>query len=280
MNLFTILNANNYFTVNREIAKKIGLNAAIMLSEIVDKYCFFESKNLLNDGWFYLTVESVEERSCLGKDAQMGAINKLVSLGFIETKRIGVSSRRHFKVFRVVIEKWMTSYNKFEETRQPNGGTQTSEWREPANRMAGTRQVNGGNPPSEPGTAHIVYKSLREEPEEEKEIHKEKSPQAGPRASPQSVSFGKFVHLTKEEYEALCKQHSVPLITEMIDLINDYLSSTGKKPYKDYAATIRNWIRRQKKSPHQTGQNDRWPKDKDGNRIDIREMLGDREVPF
>lgn len=59
-------------------------------------------------------------------------------------------------------------------------------------------------------------------------------------------AFGKFVKLEPKDYQNLCEQHGTELVKEIIEEINDYLSSTGKKPYKDYAATIRNWARRRK----------------------------------
>lgn len=62
------------------------------------------------------------------------------------------------------------------------------------------------------------------------------------------VSHGKYVKLSLEEYDILCKDHGKEIIDEQISSINDYLSSTGKKPYKDYAATIRNWVRRNKRN--------------------------------
>ncbi len=58
------------------------------------------------------------------------------------------------------------------------------------------------------------------------------------------VRYGRFVSLTREEYEELSQEHTKKLIDSIIVEINDYLASTGKKPYKDYAATIRNWLRR------------------------------------
>lgn len=63
------------------------------------------------------------------------------------------------------------------------------------------------------------------------------------------VEFGKFVKLTKEESEALSIHcGGTEILNGLIEEINDYLASTGKKPYKDYAATIRNWMRRRKVS--------------------------------
>lgn len=55
---------------------------------------------------------------------------------------------------------------------------------------------------------------------------------------------GAFVRLKKEEFEELSRTYGVEVVKSVIDEINDYLASTGNKPYKDYAATIRNWIRR------------------------------------
>lgn len=60
------------------------------------------------------------------------------------------------------------------------------------------------------------------------------------------VRVGKFVQLTEEEMSSLNTQYGKEQVTQIIEEINDYLASTGRKPYKDYAATIRNWIRRRK----------------------------------
>ncbi len=73
------------------------------------------------------------------------------------------------------------------------------------------------------------------------------------KTAPHFVSFGSSVKLKQEEYESLCSLNTEPLIKTVIEEINDYIASKGLKPYKDYAATIRNWIRRRKtESPTQT----------------------------
>lgn len=61
------------------------------------------------------------------------------------------------------------------------------------------------------------------------------------------VLYGQFVSLSKEEFEILAKRMgSVNALNELIEEMNDHLLSSGNKPYKDYAAAIRNWIRRRK----------------------------------
>ncbi len=58
------------------------------------------------------------------------------------------------------------------------------------------------------------------------------------------VSFGEFVKIKHKEYEELCSVNTKEVIDTVIEEINDHLLSTGKKPYKNYAATIRIWLRR------------------------------------
>jgi len=124
VNLFTILNANNYHTFNREIARRIGLEAAIFLSEVIDKYCYFEKKDQIVKGWFYLTIDAVEERTTLSRRQQDTAIDKLIELKFIETKQMGMPAKRHFRVFKENITEWLNCTNKIDENAK-QGCTQT-----------------------------------------------------------------------------------------------------------------------------------------------------------
>ena len=107
LNLFSLLNANNYFSVNREIAHKIGLHASIMLTEIIDKFCFFEKLGQLDDGWFYLKVQDAFERTTLGEKAQKAAISILIKLKLLQTKQRGIPAKRYFKISEENIQKWL-----------------------------------------------------------------------------------------------------------------------------------------------------------------------------
>jgi SOS-response transcriptional repressor LexA len=57
------------------------------------------------------------------------------------------------------------------------------------------------------------------------------------------IAFGDKIKIKKSEYEELTKQHSLEFITGLIEEMKDYLLSTGKS-YRDYGATLRNWIRK------------------------------------
>jgi hypothetical protein len=66
------------------------------------------------------------------------------------------------------------------------------------------------------------------------------------------LAFGEFVTIGKQAHQKLCEDHGFETISSIIDEINDYLASTGKKPYRDYAATIRQWLRRRKQQAPKT----------------------------
>ena len=86
------------------------------------------------------------------------------------------------------------------------------------------------------------------------------------------LSFPPFVKLRKTEYEKLEAERGKKSLDQVIEEINDYQLSTGKK-YKDYAATIRNWYRRRDLKP--TGSSvfgskpDKKQRDKDGNDLNV-----------
>lgn len=74
------------------------------------------------------------------------------------------------------------------------------------------------------------------------------NPQTGgaPDGACEMLAFGQFVKLEKKAHDELCKLHGFEVVAGLIDEINDYIAASGKKPYKDYAAAIRQWIRRRK----------------------------------
>ncbi len=60
-------------------------------------------------------------------------------------------------------------------------------------------------------------------------------------------SHGSYVKLTDTEYKTLADEYGKDRLEEMIGTLNDYIASTGKK-YKDFAATLRLWFKRERKS--------------------------------
>jgi hypothetical protein len=60
----------------------------------------------------------------------------------------------------------------------------------------------------------------------------------------QRILHGKHVKLSKDEFDKLSVVYTVKLVRYVIEEINDWMDAKKKKPYSDYAAAIRNWIRK------------------------------------
>ncbi len=101
----SFLNENAYQTYNRHIARDLkSVNAAIMLSELVNRRHYHTEHNELNshekygDGWFYLTIDKAEERTCLSRKEQDHGLNILKKHGLITAVHFGLPMKRYFKI--------------------------------------------------------------------------------------------------------------------------------------------------------------------------------------
>lgn len=107
INLYDFLRSDGSIVVNKKLARIIGLDAAVIYSELVSKFIYWSGKGKLhnekaqqseNGHFFYSTVDDLEESTTFKKDKQQTAIKKLVSLGMIEVKKMGLPSKRFFRI--------------------------------------------------------------------------------------------------------------------------------------------------------------------------------------
>jgi hypothetical protein len=61
---------------------------------------------------------------------------------------------------------------------------------------------------------------------------------------PPLVAYGSFVKLKESDYNDFCHTYGQKKIDGLLEEINDWIASGRGKPYKDYAAGIRTWIRK------------------------------------
>lgn len=180
-----------------------------------------------NHGGCYASNEYFCQKLHLKDNTVKILISKLVEMGLVE--RVSFDGRQ--RVIRACKEKW------FSKNTQ---STPDVDYNQP-------QTLNKINPCGGiESTPHNIYiEKLREK----------KYTQEKPKEKPKKnvcvfFSFGEHVKLTKESYDLLCKEYGTFTVDNIIVEMNDYISSKGKPPYKDYAATIRTWIRKnQKKEP-------------------------------
>lgn len=106
MNILDLLRSDGSIVVNKKLAHKIGLNEAIIYSELVSLHKYWGDRGQLEEGtWFFCTIESLQEKTTLKKDTQNRAIGKLEKTwGLIETKRMGLPSKRYFRITNGILK--------------------------------------------------------------------------------------------------------------------------------------------------------------------------------
>lgn len=97
--IIDLLRSNGSIVVNKNLAFAIGTNAAIVYSELISKYAYFQAKGTLTeDGFFYNKVDNLYLDTGLGEKPQRTAINKLIGLGLIKMENRGLPRTRYFKI--------------------------------------------------------------------------------------------------------------------------------------------------------------------------------------
>ena len=99
MDIRKLIATNGFITVNKEIARCLGLEEAVLLGELAGKSNYWEDRNLLDEeGFFFATAEDIEHQTSLSAYKQRTAFKNLESKGIIETKFKGVPPKKYFKI--------------------------------------------------------------------------------------------------------------------------------------------------------------------------------------
>lgn len=105
MSIYRLLASSNYIVLNRDVNNKLGTNAAIMLAELADEEKFYERAGTIGkDGFFYSTIDNVEERTGLKRRTQNAGIKALKDSGILLVEVRGVPARRYFRLVPEALE--------------------------------------------------------------------------------------------------------------------------------------------------------------------------------
>ena len=99
INVYELLSRDNFITVNKTVAKKIGLQASVLISELCYRRQYLDrAGKLTEDGFFYATIEDVEEETTLSVYEQRKALDLLKSLGIVEVERRDLPAKRYIYI--------------------------------------------------------------------------------------------------------------------------------------------------------------------------------------
>ena len=89
-----LLMSSNYYTLNKQIVKTLGIESAFLLTILIEA-----SDGLADDeGWFYQTIETLEELTGLSRHKQNKIIQDLIEASILIQENRGTPCRRFFKI--------------------------------------------------------------------------------------------------------------------------------------------------------------------------------------
>ena len=108
--LVELLSIDGYIPVNKDLARLLGINEAIIIGELIAEYKYWKNHNgLTEDGYFYSTVENLEKNTTLNEFTQRKIIKHLCTLNIVKTKRRDIPAKRYFWINFEVLEKLLMS---------------------------------------------------------------------------------------------------------------------------------------------------------------------------
>ena len=122
-----LLSSTAFIVLNKQLARQIGLKAAILLSDLISKEEYFIS-NGMTDGWFFNTEANIQADTTLTPYQQRKSITELKKHQLIEVKRMGIPAKQFFKINEELVVKFLnnlkssnlTTINKNKEIRITN----------------------------------------------------------------------------------------------------------------------------------------------------------------
>ena len=86
--------SNNFWALNKTVVRALGIEASLILTVLTEA----ESMMSDEDGWFFQTIETIEEITTIKRHRQDISIKLLAELEILEHKNKGVPMKRYFRI--------------------------------------------------------------------------------------------------------------------------------------------------------------------------------------
>ena len=103
-----LLSSTAFIVVNKTLAKNLGLKETVLLADLISKEEYFIN-NGMTDGWFFNTESNIQKDTTLTPYQQRKALKTLKNHNIIETKRMGVPAKQHFKINEEQVVKFLNN---------------------------------------------------------------------------------------------------------------------------------------------------------------------------
>ena len=110
-----LLSSTAFLVLNKELARQVGLNSAVLLADLISKEEYFIA-NGMTDGWFFNTEANIEKDTTLTAFQQRKCLKNLKEKGLIETQRRGIPAKQYFKINEQLVIKFLNNLSEINLT--------------------------------------------------------------------------------------------------------------------------------------------------------------------
>ena len=99
MNILQLICSDNFIAVNKTLIKELGIEPALLLGELASEAVYWNGQEKAEDGYFYSTIENVEEKTTLTAYQQRKALAVLQEKGIINVvSKKGSPPKRYIQI--------------------------------------------------------------------------------------------------------------------------------------------------------------------------------------
>jgi len=225
MILASLLSSSSFIMTNKIMIKAVGTDAAIILGELCSEYNYWEQRGeLAYGGWFYSTRENIEDNTGLSEHKQRIAINKLLKMELIETKRMGIPCKTYYKLNEVNI---LNCYRNTQENLLETP-------KNPVVENLDNKTLNNSTASDEKIESQDIENfDINNNKNKNNENHTHE-----PSPVEEKKEYAIQVQMTKKEYQDLIDTYGEDMAKQLIEQLSLYKQAKGKTYESDYAAIL------------------------------------------
>jgi hypothetical protein len=95
MSILKLLASSSFLTVNKELAKKLGLEVAVFYADLASAQIYYNDKG---ETWFYRTRDQIENETTLSHKKQVECLKLLKKHGLIKSVLKGLPAVTHYLI--------------------------------------------------------------------------------------------------------------------------------------------------------------------------------------
>ena len=96
MNILKLLASESFLTVNKPLARLVGLEAAALFADLASAQVYWDNEKGTQGEYFYRTRTMIEDHTTLSPKLQLKAEKALKKLGIIQVQLKGLPATNHY----------------------------------------------------------------------------------------------------------------------------------------------------------------------------------------